>query len=192
LEVIMVDVHPGPAALWPESIKNHWKLFLVEGIVLAFLGIGAILVPVVASLAVSIFLGWLFLIGGIVGAVTTLMGRHVPGFWWSLISAIITIVAGLYLVGWPFTGAVSLTIVLAAYLVAEGIASMLFAYEHRRQLTARWGWLFVNGIIDLFLAGIIVWLLPFAAVWALGLIIGIDFIFGGASLIGMALAARDA
>jgi uncharacterized membrane protein HdeD (DUF308 family) len=192
LEVIMVDVHPGPAALWPESIKNHWKLFLVEGIVLVFLGIGAILVPVVASLAVSIFLGWLFLIGGIVGAVTTLMGRHVPGFWWSLISAIITIIAGLYLVGWPFTGAVSLTIVLAAYLLAEGIASMLFAYEHRRQLTARWGWLFVNGIIDLFLAGIIVWLLPFAAVWALGLIIGIDFIFGGASLIGMALAARDA
>jgi uncharacterized membrane protein HdeD (DUF308 family) len=192
VEVIMVDVRPAPTALWPESIKSHWKLFLVEGIVLVLLGIGAILVPVIASLAVSIFLGWLFLIGGIVGAVTTLMGRHAPGFWWSLISAIITIVAGLYLVGWPFTGAVSLTIVLAAYLVAEGIASMLFAYEHRRQLTARWGWLFLNGIIDLFLAGIIIWLLPFAAVWALGLIIGIDFIFGGASLIGMALAARDA
>jgi uncharacterized membrane protein HdeD (DUF308 family) len=192
VEVIMVDVHPAPAALWPESIKSHWKLFLVEGIVLVLLGIGAILVPVIASLAVSIFLGWLFLIGGVVGAVTTLMGRHAPGFWWSLISAIITIVAGLYLVGWPFTGAVSLTIVLAAYLVAEGIASMLFAYEHRRQLTARWGWLFLNGVIDLFLAGIIIWLLPFAAVWALGLIIGIDFIFGGSSLIGMALAARQA
>jgi len=91
-----------------------------------------------------------------------------------------------------FAGAVSLTVVLAAYLVAEGIASMLFAYEHRRQLPARWGWLFFNGIIDLFLAGIIIWLLPFAAVWGLGIIIGIDFIFGGASLIGMAFAARDA
>src|SRR5258706_12397045 len=187
----MVDVHPG-SALWPESIKSHWKLFLVEGIVLVILGIGAVLIPVLASLAVSIFLGWVFLIGGIVGAVTTLMGRHVPGFWWSLISAAITIIAGLYLVGWPFAGAVSLTVVLAAYLVAEGIASMLFAYEHRRQLAARWGWLFVNGVIDLFLAGIIIWLLPFAAVWGLGIIIGIDFIFGGASLIGMAFAPRDA
>ena len=187
----MVDVHPA-SALWPETIKSHWKLFLVEGIVLVILGIGAVLIPMLASLAVSIFLGWLFLVGGIVGAVTTLMGRHVPGFWWSLISAAITIVAGLYLVGWPVAGAVSLTIVLAAYLVAEGIASMLFAYEHRGQLPARWGWLFFNGIIDLFLAGIIIWLLPFAAVWALGLIIGIDFIFGGASLIGMAFAARDA
>ena len=92
----MVNAHPAPtAALWPESIKSHWKLFLVEGIVLVILGIGAILVPVLATLAVSIFLGWLFLVGGIVGAVTTLMGRHAPGFWWSLISAIITIVAGL-------------------------------------------------------------------------------------------------
>src|SRR5258706_3608655 len=188
----MVDAHPAPTALWPESIKGHWKLFLIEGIVLVLLGMGAILLAIIASLAVSIFLGWVFLIGGIVGAVTTLMGRHALGFWWSLISAAITIVAGLYLVGWPFAGAVSLTVVLAAYLVAEGIASMLFAYEHRRQMPARWGWLFFNGIIDLFLAGLIIWLLPFAAAWGLGIIIGIDFIFGGASLIGMAFAARDA
>jgi uncharacterized membrane protein HdeD (DUF308 family) len=125
-----------------------------------------------------------------VGVATTVMRRRAPGFWWSLISAIVTTVAGLLLIGWPFTGAVSLTVVLAAYLVAEGIASMLFAYEHRGQLRSRWGWLFLNGIIDLFLAGLIIWLLPFAAVWALGIIIGIDFIFGGASLIGMALAAR--
>src|SRR5882672_4758955 len=188
----MADVHPASTALWSETIKGHWKLFLVEGIILLILGIGALLIPVIASLAVSIFLGWLFLVGGIVGAVTTLMGRHAPGFWWSLLSAVITIVAGLYLVGWPFAGAVSLTVVLAAYLVAEGIASMLFAYEHLGQLSSRWGWLFLNGVIDLFLAGIIIWLLPLAAVWALGVIIGIDFIFGGASLIGMALAARDA
>src|SRR5712671_457403 len=128
----MADVHPAPTALWPESIKSHWKLFLVEGIVLVLLGIGAVLIPIIASLAVAIFLGWLFLIGGIVGAVTTLMGRHVPGFWWSLISAAITIIAGLYLVGWPFAGAVSLTVGLAAFWVGGGIASFLFAYNHRR------------------------------------------------------------
>ena len=62
----------------------------------------------------------------------------------------------------------------------------------RARRAGRWVWLFLNGIIDLFLAGIIIWLLPFAAVWALGLIIGIDFIFGGVGLIGMALAAREA
>jgi len=191
--IAMVEVqHPGTAAIWPEAIKSHWKLYLIEGVVLILLGIGAMLIPVLASLAVAIFLGWLFLVGGIVGAVTTLMARHAPGFWWSLVSAIVTMIAGMFLVGWPFTGVVSLTVVLAAYLVADGIASMLFAYEHRRQLASRWGWLFVNGIIDLLLAGIIVWLLPFGAFWALGLIIGIDFIFGGSSLIALAMAARVA
>jgi uncharacterized membrane protein HdeD (DUF308 family) len=96
------------------------------------------------------------------------------------------------LVGWPVAGAVSLTLVLTAYLAAEGVASMMFAYEHRRHLSGRWGWLFLNGAIDLVLAGIIVWLLPAAALWALGIIIGVDFLFGGASLIGMALEARQA
>jgi uncharacterized membrane protein HdeD (DUF308 family) len=189
----MVDVrHSGPSAIWPESIREHWKLFLIEGIILIVLGFAAIMVPVLASLAAAIFLGWLFLIAGLVGAVTTLMHRHAPGFWWSLVSAIVTIVAGLLLVGWPVAGAVSLTLVLTAYLVAEGVASMMFAYEHRRHLSGRWGWLFLNGAIDLVLAGIIVWLLPAAALWALGIIIGVDFLFGGASLIGMALEARQA
>ena len=187
----MADVHhPGTSALWPQSIREHWKLFLIEGIVLVLLGVGAILIPVLASLAVAIFLGWLFLIGGAVGAATTLMHRNAPGFWWALVSAIVTLIAGFVLVAWPLGGVISLTMVLAAYLVADGVASMLFAYEHRGQLQGRWGWLFFNGVVDLFMAGIIVWLLPGAAFWVLGLILGIDFVFGGTSLIAMALAAR--
>ena len=188
----MADAHhPGASVIWPEAIREHWKLFLVEGFVLVGLGVGAILVPVFASLAVAIFLGWLFLIGGAVGAATTFMHRHAPAFWWGLVSAVVTLIAGIVLVAWPIGGVISLTMVLAAYLVADGIASMLFAYEHRGQMSGRWGWLFFNGIIDLFMAGIIVWLLPGAAFWVLGLILGIDFVFGGTSLIAMALAARQ-
>jgi uncharacterized membrane protein HdeD (DUF308 family) len=195
----MADVHPSAsnspsasASLWPESIKDHRTLFLVEGVILVVLGTAAILVPVVATLAFALFLGWLFLIGGIVGAVTTMMHRHSPGFWWSLLSSIVTLIAGLLLIGWPLGGAVSLTLVLAAYLAAEGIASMMFAYQHRSALPARWGWLFLNGVIDLVLAAIILVLLPAGALWALGLFIGIDFVFGGFSLIAMALAPRAA
>ena len=189
----MADIgHTAPTAVWPESIKEHWKFFLVEGIVLMLLGMAAILVPVLASLTVAIFLGWLFLVGGVVGGVTTLMNRHAPGFWWALLSALVTILVGVYLVGWPVSGAISLTLVLAAYLIVDGIISMMFALEHRRQLSSRWGWLFLNGVIDLVLAALIVWLIPGAALWALGLIIGIDFVFGGASLIALAFAARHA
>jgi uncharacterized membrane protein HdeD (DUF308 family) len=186
----MVEIpNPVKGAILPGNIRAHRWIFLIEGIVLILLGIGAILIPVIASLAVAIFLGWLFLIGGIVGGATALSRPKAPGFWWAVLSAVVTIIAGLLLIGWPFTGVLSLTVVLAAYLLIDGIASMAFALSHRGHLTRGWPWLFVNGIIDLIMAGIIIWLLPVAAFWALGIIIGIDFIFGGSSLVGMAIAA---
>ena len=189
----MVEIeNRGYATLAPPAVAEHWQLYLVEGIVLMVLGVGAVLIPVVASLATAIFLGWLFLIGGTVGAVTALAGRHAPGFWWALLSSVVTLIAGFLLVGWPIVGALSLTLVLAAYLAADGVISIFFALDHRRELSRRWGWLLLNGIIDLLLAGLIVWVLPYSALWALGLFVGIDFIFGGASLIAMSLASRQA
>jgi uncharacterized membrane protein HdeD (DUF308 family) len=118
------------------------------------------------------------------------MARHAPGFGWALLSSIVTIVAGLLLVGWPFVGVVSLTLVLGAFLATDGIITILFAVEHRRQLSQRWGSLVANGVLDLVLAGVIAWLLPYAALWMFGVFAGIDFIFGGVSFIAMALAAR--
>jgi uncharacterized membrane protein HdeD (DUF308 family) len=189
----MVDIrHTHPGAIWPDSIKEHWSFYLIEGIVLILLGIAAVTVPVLASLTVAIFLGWLFLIGGIVGAFTTLAHRHAPGFWWSLLSAVATIVAGVVLLTWPIGGAVSITLVLAAYLVAEGIASIMFAARHRDRMHSGANWMMFNGVLDVILAVVIVWVLPVGALWALGIFIGIDFLFGGAALVAMALEARHA
>jgi len=172
------------------AIHEHWGLFLAEGIILVILGIAAIALPPIATLAFTIIIGWVFLISGVVGLFTTFWARHVPGFWWSLISAIIGIAAGVVLLLWPITGTLSLTLVLIAFFVVEGIVSIMYAIEHRNQLTGRWGWMLVSGIIDLILAGIIFAGLPGTAVWALGLLVGINMLFGGAALIAMALAAR--
>jgi uncharacterized membrane protein HdeD (DUF308 family) len=171
------------------SLRDHWVLFLVEGIVLVVLGVAAIMLPVIATLAVALFLGWLFLISGIVGLITTFMMRNAPGFWWSLLSAVLALGAGLVLLAWPVSGAVSLTLVLIVFFVIEGVASIMLALEHRE--SGRWGWLLASGIVDLFLAGLILAGLPGTAAWALGLLVGINMIFGGASLIGMALHARS-
>jgi uncharacterized membrane protein HdeD (DUF308 family) len=173
------------------AIHEHWVLFLIEGIVLVILGVIAILVPLIATLALTILVGWLFLISGIVGLVTTFWARHAPGFWWSLISAIIGILAGLALLVSPVVGALSLTLVLIAFFIIEGVASIMYAVDHRRQLTGSWGWMLVSGIIDIILAGIILAGLPETAVWALGLLVGINMLFGGGAMIAMALAARQ-
>ena len=172
------------------AIRAHWTLFLFEGIVLIILGGAAIVVPVIATLAFTLVIGWLFLISGGVGLVTTFWMRNAPGFWWALLSAVIAIAAGIILIRWPINGSLSLTLVLIAFFVVEGIATLMYAFDHRAQLSGRWGWMLASGIVDLILAGIIFAGLPESATWALGLLVGINMLFGGTAMIGMALAAR--
>ena len=173
------------------AIHAHWGLFLFEGIVLVLLGFAAIVVPVVATLAITLVIGWLFLISGGVGLVTTFWMRNAPGFWWALLSAVIALAAGVILILWPISGVLSLTLVLIAFFAVEGIATLMYAFEHKAQLSGRWGWMLASGVVDLILAGIIFAGLPGTAAWALGLLVGINMLFGGTAMIGMALAARN-
>ena len=175
-----------------KTLHAHWVAYLIEGIVLVALGAAAILVPVLATLAVAIFLGWLFLISGILGLITTFWMKQAPGFWWSLLSALLGIVVGSLLIGWPVSGAISLTLVLIVFFAIEGVLSILFGFEHKQALSGRWFWLVLNGVIDLGLAGIILYGLPGSATWALGLLVGINMLFGGAALTGLALHAKNA
>jgi len=182
---------PKLAAVLTQSIHDHWGVFLTEGILLCVLGFAAIAIPRIAGLAATVVLGWIFLIAGIVGLVATLRARQAPGFGWALLSAIIAIIAGVMLLWNPFQGLITLTFVLIAYFIADGVLIIGLAIAHRRELSGRWEWMMVNGIIDLILAGIVISGLPGTLFWALGLLVGIDMIFGGASLIGMALEARS-
>ena len=173
------------------SLHAHWRLFLTEGIILLALGVLAIVVPPIATIAVEVLIGWLLALSGIVGLVATLRMRAAPGFWWSMVSAVLGIVAGIVLLRWPLSGAVSLTLILTVFLVIEGLATILYALEHKREVSGRWGVMLVSGIIDLFLAGIIFAGLPGTAAWAIGLLIGINLVFGGSALIAMAVHARN-
>ena len=174
------------------AVKAHWKAFLFEGILLAILGLAAMIVPPLASLAVAIFLGWMFLISGIAGLVVSFWARQMPGFWWSLFSAALAVLAGLILIAKPMQGVLTLTIVVGAYFLAEGVTTIMYALEHRRELSERWSWLLVSGLMDILISFLIISGLPGSAEWAIGLLVGINLVLGGASRVGMALAARKA
>jgi len=174
------------------TLHEHWVLFLVEGVVLLVLGATAVVLPAIATLAVTILIGWLFLVSGVIGLVTTFWMRNAPGFWWALLSAVLGIVVGIMLLASPLTGAFSLTLVLVAFFVIEGVASIMFALDHRKEMSGQWGWMLASGIIDLALAIMIFGGLPSTAAWAVGLLVGINMIFGGSALIAMALHARTA
>jgi uncharacterized membrane protein HdeD (DUF308 family) len=192
----MSFVQPTPganvAAALSKSLHGHWRLFLFEGILLVVLGLAAVVIPPLAGIATTIFLGWLLLIAGFAGLLSTFKAQQAPGFWWSLLSALVALVAGGMLLWSPVRGLVALTYVLIGYLVADGLLTIILAISHRRELSGRWEWILVNGVVDFILAGIIFAALPGAFAWALGLIIGIDLLFGGTSLIAMALSARKA
>jgi uncharacterized membrane protein HdeD (DUF308 family) len=172
------------------AVRARWKAFLVEGILLALLGLAAIIIPPLASLAVTIFLGWMFLVSGIAGLALTFWARQMPGFWWSLISAVLAIGAGIILLARPVQGTLTLTIVVGAYFVAEGVATIMYALEHRRELSGRWSWMLVAGLMDIVISFFIIAGLPGSALWTIGLLVGINLLIGGTALIGGARRAQ--
>jgi uncharacterized membrane protein HdeD (DUF308 family) len=184
-----IDVR-GPETAIANSLRAHWKFFLIEGIVLLILGAIAVGVPPVATVAVELFIGWLILLSGVLGLVMTFQTRGSPGFGWSLLSALLGIAVGIVLIMWPLSGVLSLTVMLTVFLTFEGVASIMYALAHRRESSSRWELMLVSGIVDLILAGLILAGLPGTAAWAIGLIVGINLLFGGVALVAMALQAR--
>jgi uncharacterized membrane protein HdeD (DUF308 family) len=81
-----------------KSTPDHWVLFLIEGVALILLGLLAVAVPSIANENVTGILGWLFLLSGATGLVTTYWARQAPGFLWSLVSALLAIVVGVVLI----------------------------------------------------------------------------------------------
>ncbi len=180
----------GPSPVLGRSLHDHWGLFLAEGILLSLLGLGAVTLPLLAGIAATVFLGWLFLVAGGIGLVATVRARRAPGFGWALFSALVALAAGIVLVWNPLDSLLTLTCVLTIFFIIDGISTIVLAIAHRRELSARWEWMLINGIIDLVLAGIVIAGFPGTLAWALGLLVGIDLMFGGASLVAMALQAR--
>jgi uncharacterized membrane protein HdeD (DUF308 family) len=173
------------------AIRRHWVLFLIPGLVMTILGLLAAALPFVTTLVVETFAGWLFLTGGFVGLAALFTTRSMPGFVWTVLSAVLAILIGAFLVWLPFAGVVTLTLALAAFFAAQGIAQILTSLYHRRLFAQSWLWMAVSGIADLILAGIIIAGWPGSVAWALGLLIGINLFMSGLALVMTAIACRS-
>jgi len=171
------------------TIHAHWKLVLAQGILLMVFGLLAVATPNIATLAVEIFVGWLFFIAGIFRAVSVWHARQMPGFGWPMLSGLLAVLLGLILIARPLAGVLTLTMVLIAFFILEGITAIVVAVQHREHLRS-WGWVLFSGIVDLLLAYLIWAGWPNSTDWAIGLLVGINMAFLGLSLLMTALAAR--
>jgi uncharacterized membrane protein HdeD (DUF308 family) len=171
-------------------ISEKWGWFLALGIVLIVAGIAAIAFPLISSIAAKVLLGWLFLIGGIFTVIHAFSSQGWQGFLWELLIGILYLVAGAYLSFFPLTGLLTLTILLAILFLAEGVFEVIMAFRIRPH--EGWGWMLLSGIAAIAVALLIALDLPGSAIWALGLLVGINLLFSGWSYVFLALAGRRA
>ena len=173
-----------------ETVRTHWVLFLVQGVIMMVLGVLAIIWPQISTLAVDIYIGWMFLLSGLVGLVTMFLAPNVEAFLWSLLTAALSLFVGVLLLWHPVEGVVSLTLVLIAFFIVEGIVQIAAAIKHRDAFPDSWGWMVMSGIVDLVLAALLISGWPGTASWALGLIVGVNLITSGLAITMVAIASR--
>lgn len=171
------------------AMHEHWRILLAQGVVMIALGVIAVLLPNIATLAIEILIGSLFLFGGLIRLLTLSRCRNVPGYWWSIVLALLATALGVVLLAQPAQGALTLTMVLVAFFIVEGVLSIAIAFGFRATLRG-WAWTLFSGIVDLILAYLIWRGWPDSAAWAIGLLVGINMFFLGLSLAMTAIAAR--
>jgi uncharacterized membrane protein HdeD (DUF308 family) len=177
--------------LFTVALRAHWKLFLLQGIVMVILGILAVAVPAWASVAVDIYVVWLFLLSGVVGLVAMFSAGNVSSFLWTFVTALLSVAVGVWLLWKPAEGTISLTMVLTAFLILEGVFQTATSFSYRDVVPGSWGWMLASGLADLVLAGIVIWAWPSSAIWTLGLIVGVNLITSGTAVAMMAVAGRE-
>lgn len=173
-----------------DTIHRNWKLLLIEGILFVILGMMAVALPAIFTLSIELFIGWLLIFGGIFQGFRSLQARPFKGSYPSLIISILAIIVGILLIAYPLTGVLTLTLLLATYFLIEGIAKIVIAIQWKP--STNWGWLLVSGILSLLISLIIWGGYPGTATWALGLLVGINMIFFGWSLIAISLFRGNA
>ena len=167
-----------------DFISENKGLIIFEGIVFLLLGIFAIAVPVGFTFGIELLIGWLFLIGGLVQSFRSLKMWHTPGVVASLLSGILAIVIGILLLANPWRGVLTLTMLLTIFFFIEGIFKIAYAFSIRDY--PNWGWVLFSGLIALAMGAIIVSGWPATALWVIGLLVGIDLLFFGISLLSLA------
>lgn len=184
-----------PAAILPteaQTIRKYATSFKIYGILLVVLGILAIIAPGLATIAATTLLGWLLLVSGVFGLIAVFSaGAAAPGFWWNLLSSVLFVLAAMALLWNPVAGALTLTIILAAYLIATGITKIALAIGYRRSIPRAWIWMLLSAAVDILLGALIISGFPGDALWILGLMIGINLLFTGSAVVAAAVYCRD-
>jgi uncharacterized membrane protein HdeD (DUF308 family) len=160
-----------------EELRHARRWLLVTATLSALAGLVAIAVPIAASVATAIFIGWVLLFSGVVMAMHAYAERSQSGAGWRALTALLTLAVGLYLILAPLDGTLTLTFMLAVWFSVIGVTELAAAWQLRGVPGA--GVVGFNGALSLLLGVMIIADFPSSAGWAIGLLVGINLILWG-------------
>ena len=174
----------------PTVLKKSLTWSIVVSVLMIVAGILAIIVPPIAGIVVTVFVGWLLVFSAGAHFVFAWHARATRGAIWEVLVGILYLLVGGYMLINPVLGMVSLTFALAIYFVVEAVLEFVLSYRLRPMPGS--GWLLFDGIITAILAVIIFATWPLSSAWAIGTLAGISMLFSGAARLMLSLAARRA
>jgi uncharacterized membrane protein HdeD (DUF308 family) len=161
-------------------------VFMVVGALMIAFGAAAAFAPMVATFAASIWFGAAMLAAGVSGLALLIVDWRAKGFVWRLLWSVVAIIAGICLLLHPWPGALALTVILGAALIAQGIIALGHALAHRTHKSCPWGRMALGGVLALVLGALLIWALPHSGMIAPGVFLAINLISFGLSLFAAA------
>ncbi len=172
------------------NLRNFLEWTRSLGIIMLVLGMIAVIGPWFwASIGIELMFACLLIVGGVVQAVHAFKSMSAGGILLKLLLSILSLIAAIVLLLYPLQGVLTLTLVLGSFIFLDGVLRVIHAFELRPR--SKWGWVLVNGILNIIL-GILIWSQwPSDAVWILGLFVGISLIFNGMAVITFSSSVRE-
>ncbi|MEO1138967.1 MAG: DUF308 domain-containing protein [Pseudomonadota bacterium] len=178
------DAKPSTEMLFEDTLLKARKIIFLVGVVMSVLGVAALALPMLSSLVVEVFVGWLLTISGFVSLIGAFALRGTGLFVWEVLAGLLTLAAGILLVVFPVQGLIALTLLVALVLFMTGAAQAALAFWMRQ--APRWGWAALSALVSIVLGGVILATLPEASAVVLGALVGLDFLSTGIAFVFIA------
>lgn len=185
----MATASPAEGLRSPTGVaKRITGWYLAVAVLFIVLGVFSIIEPGVAGLAVALLVGWLLIFGGVGHFVAAFRGGGAKQVIFQVLVGVVYLIGGLYFVTHPLMAVGTLTLLLAAVILAEGVLETLAYFRMRGDGSS--GWLLLNGIVTLLVGGLIWVHWPSSSIWAIGTLVGVNLLMTGITRLMFGLAAR--
>ena len=172
-----------------DIMKRSKGWFVATGILLIIIGTAAIVLPLAFAIALEVILGWVLVISGVVQIAHSCRALNAGRCVMRFVGGLVYLAVGIIFLAYPLQGVITLTLLLAILFLFEGLLKIVISLQHRDE--RNWGWLLASGLAGIVIAAIIWAGWPATAAWVIGLLVGINLIFGGWSLIMLAASLEE-